>query len=264
MSKALASENIVPVESLEWFKSKGIEPGFDYRDVWKQEHNNAFTVAKMLNADLLVDVKAIVEEAIEQGQTFKQFQDILKPLLVKSGWWGIQEMVDPLSGDSKPVQLGSEGRVKTIYKTNMRTARSAGQWERIERTKRAMPYLLYQLGPSMEHRVDHVKWKDTLLPVGDPWWDNHMPPNGWGCKCWIRQVSKFEAEKLIADDKVSTDSPEGGTKQWLNKRTGEVEVLPEGIEPGWNYNPGKSRTEAMQEDLLQKEARMRKTLSNGS
>jgi hypothetical protein len=43
-----------------------------------------------------------------------------------------------------------------------------------------------------------------------------------------------------------------------------VEVLPEGIEPGWNYNPGKSRQEAMQEDLLQKEARMRETLSNGS
>lgn len=227
---------IVPKESLEWFKRKGIEPGFDYRDVWKEEHGNAFTVAKMLNADLLVEVKAMVIDAIAQGQTFEQFRDVLKPLLVKSGWWGVQNMVDPLNGDSKPVQLGSEGRIKTIYKTNMRTARSAGQWERIERTRRVMPYLLYQNGPSLEHRMEHVKWKGTLLPVGDPWWDNHMPPNGWGCKCWIRQVSKFEAEKLIADDAVSTVSPEGGTKQWLNKRTGEVEVLPEGIEPGWNYN----------------------------
>mgnify|MGYP001180887730 CR=1 FL=1 len=251
----------VPTDILNWFKKKDIEPSFDYRDVWKEEHSNAFTVAKMLNADLLVDVKSIVEEAIEQGQTFEQFRGMLKPLLVKSGWWGIQEMIDPLSGDLKPVQLGSEGRLKTIYKTNMRTARAAGQWERIERTKRAMPYLLYQNGPSKEHRLEHVKWKGTLLPVDDPWWDAHMTPNGWGCKCWIRQVSKFEAEKLIADDKVSTNSPKGGTKRWLNKRTGEEEVLPEGIEPGWNYNPGKSRTDAMQGDLLQKEARMREALS---
>ncbi|HEG4440083.1 TPA: hypothetical protein SD634_003381 [Vibrio cholerae] len=257
-------ENIVPKEALNWFKRKGIKPGFDYRDVWKEEHNNAFTVAKMLNADLLVDVKTMVEQAIEEGQTFQQFREILKPLLVKSGWWGIQEMVDPTTGDSKPVQLGSEGRLKTIYKTNMRTARAAGQWERIERTKRVMPYLLYQLGPSMEHRLDHVKWKDLLLSVDDSWWASHMPPNGWGCKCWIRQVSKFEADKLIAEGKVSTSAPNGGTKQWVNKRTGEVEVLPEGIEPGWNYNPGKSRQTALADDLAKKEQRMRETLSNGS
>ncbi|MBC8674287.1 hypothetical protein H2136_20215 [Aeromonas hydrophila] len=34
---------------------EGMQPG-DYRDVWKEERNNAFTVAKMLNADLLVEV----------------------------------------------------------------------------------------------------------------------------------------------------------------------------------------------------------------
>ncbi|EMK5463007.1 hypothetical protein V9G51_001979 [Vibrio cholerae] len=256
-------ENIVPKEALAWFKRKGIEPAFDYRDVWKEEHGNAFTVAKMLNADLLVDVQQLVADAIEQGQTFEQFRDVLKPLLVKSGWWGIQTLVDPLTGDENPVQLGSEGRMKTIYRTNMRTARAAGQWERIERTKRVMPYLLYQLGPSMEHRVDHVKWKDLLLSVDDSWWASHMPPNGWGCKCWIRQVSKFEANKLIAEGKVSTTAPDGGTKRWVNKRTGEVEVLPEGIEPGWNYNPGQARQKALEDDLAKKESRMRETLSKG-
>ncbi|MDT8844787.1 phage head morphogenesis protein [Vibrio parahaemolyticus] len=256
-------KDIVPKEALDWFKRKGIEPGFDYRDVWRQEHSNAFTVAKMLNADLLTDVKAIVEQAIEEGQTFEQFREILKPLLVKSGWWGIQEMVDPLSGDSKPVQLGSEGRLKTIYKTNMRTARAAGQWERIERTKRAMPYLLYQLGPSIEHRLQHEKWKGLLLPVDDAWWNAHMPPNGWGCKCWIRQLSRFEADKLIKEGKVSTSAPHDGTKRWVNKRTGEVEVLPEGIEPGWDYNPGKSREASLSADLAEKELRMRQTLSEG-
>lgn len=129
-------KNIVPKESLEWFKRKGIKPSFDYRDVWKEEHANAFTVAKMLNADLLVEVKQLVEQAIAEGQTFEQFRDLLKPLLVKSGWWGVQVMDDPLTQESKPVQLGSEGRLKTIYRTNMRTARAAGQWERIENQAR--------------------------------------------------------------------------------------------------------------------------------
>ncbi|QQO84122.1 phage minor head protein [Shewanella algae] len=255
-------ENIVPKEALDWFKRKGIEPGFDYRDVWRQEHNNAFTVAKMLNSDLLVDVKQLVEQAIEEGQTFAQFKSVLKPLLVKSGWWGVQLMDDPLTGETKPVQLGSEGRLKAIYRTNMRTARAAGQWERIERTKRAMPYLLYQLGPSREHRLEHVKWNNTLLPADDPWWQVHMPPNGWGCQCWIRQVSNYEAQQLIAAGKVSTESPASQDRRWVNKRTGEVETLPEGIEPGWNYNPGQRRENALANDLAEKEQRMRQTLSD--
>ena len=45
-----------PQAALDWFKAKGIQPGFDYRDVWLEEQANAFTVAKMLNADLLVEV----------------------------------------------------------------------------------------------------------------------------------------------------------------------------------------------------------------
>lgn len=257
------SNVLIPKEALAWFKRKGIEPAFDYRDVWKEEHANAFTVAKMLNADLLVDVKQMVEQAIEDGQTFAQFRDVLKPMLVKSGWWGIQTMDDPQTQETKLVQLGSEGRIKTIYRTNMRTARAAGQWERIERTKRAMPYLLYQLGPSREHRIQHEKWNGTLLPVDDPWWFNHMPPNGWGCNCWIRQVSKYEAATLTKKGTISTTAPPDKDKQWTNKRTGEVETLPEGIEPGWNYNPGKARQAALNADLLKKETAMRQNLSMG-
>ncbi len=250
-----------PKEALDWFKKKGITPGFDYRDVWKEEHRNAFTVAKMLNADLLTEVRQMVEQALEEGQTFAQFQAAIKPLLVKSGWWGIQTMDDPMTGETKPVQLGSEGRLKTIYRTNMRTARAAGQWERIERTKRAMPYLLYQNGPAKEHRAIHVSWNGIALPVDDPWWQSHMPPNGWGCHCWVRQISKFEYAKLQDKSGIKFTAPDDGTREWVNKRTGDVEVIPTGIEPGWNYNPGQGRQQALKLDLAAKEKTMRQTLS---
>lgn len=105
-------------------------------------------------------------------------------------------MDDPLTGETKSVQLGSDRRLRTIYDTNMRTARSAGQWDRIQRTKRAMPYLLYTLGPSREHRAEHLKWADLCLPVDDPFWQTHIGPNGWGCKCGVRQVSKYEYDQL--------------------------------------------------------------------
>ena len=47
----------------------------------------------------------------------------------------------------------------------MRSARGAGQWDRIQRTKKLMPYLIYELGPSSDHRPEHEAWAGTCLPV---------------------------------------------------------------------------------------------------
>lgn len=268
----MAETAIIPKEALAWLKSKKLKPGFDFRDIWREEQSVSFTVAKMTQLDLLQDVKRLLEEALADGQTFTQFRETLKPLLVKRGWWGVQMMDDPLTGESRQVQLGSDRRLRTIYDTNMRTARSAGQWERIERTKRAMPYLLYTLGPSREHRAEHLKWADLCLPVDDPFWQTHFFPNGWGCKCGARQVSKYEYEQLLKngvtrnvpqlDDNgnptgqvtresvpVRTQAPATKRTKWLNKRTGEEELVPEGIDPGWDYNPGTGRLVELERQL---------------
>ncbi len=273
----MAKPDIIPKEALDWLKSKKLSPGFDYRDVWRDEHSIGFTVAKMTNLDLLSDVKSLVEEALAEGQSFAQFREVLKPLLVKRGWWGQQEVNDPLTKESRVVQLGSDRRLRTIYETNMRTARSAGQWERIERTRRAMPYLLYTLGPSREHRAEHLQWADLCLPVDDPFWQTHIGPNGWGCECGVRQVSKYEYEQMQKngvtrnvqqlDDNglptgqvtretvpLRTTAPEVKRVKWVNKRTGEEDMVPEGIDPGWDYNPGMARKAELEQQLSQKQA----------
>ena len=47
----------------------------------------------------------------------------------------------------------SPGRLQTIFSANMRSARAAGQWDRIQRTKDALPYLLYVRTTSKEPRA---------------------------------------------------------------------------------------------------------------
>lgn len=255
-----------PKEALEYFRAKGIKPSFDHTDVWREEHATAFTVAKATKMDVLKDIRAEVDRALAEGRTFRDFAKDLKPTLQKKGWWGVKEMDDPLTGETRLVQLGSARRLKIIYETNMRTARSAGQWERIQRTKAGLPFLLYQLGPSERHRPEHVAFHGLLLPVDDGFWSTHMPPNGWGCKCRVRQVTRAEAERLkqtgvrapepeqVIDPEtglptghfertsvgVRTKAPKLGTREWVNKRTGEVHQVPIGIDPGWDYNPGQA------------------------
>lgn len=229
-----------PKETSQWFKRKGIVPSFDWTDVWQEEHAIAFTVAKGMEFDVLENIKQEVQKAINQGTTFNDFKKNLKPVLKQLGWWGQKDMTDPSTGETKRVQLGSTRRLKTIFDTNLRTARAAGQWERIQRTQKALPYLVYELGPSENHRAQHVRWSRLVLRADDPFWQKHFPPNGWGCKCRVRQISAMAARKLGI-----TKAPPTTTKDWVNKRTGEVVKVPEGIDPGWDYNPGIDRLKSL-------------------
>ena len=254
----------IPQEALAYLKAKKLKPGFDYRDVWRDEHAGMFTVAKMGQLDMLSDMRDSLVEALAKGKTYRQWAKQVTPELQKRGWWGMQEATDPLTGEKGLVQLGSPRRLQTIYEANLRTARAAGQWERVQRTAITHPYLLYQLGPSVRHRPQHVAWAGTLLPIEDEFWRYAYPPNGWGCKCWVRQVSHTEygrlrdkgyqdplAPQIIDPDTglptgnrekrllpVSTESPKLTWRDWTNKRTGEIERVPDGIDPGWDTNPG--------------------------
>lgn len=225
-----------PPEVLRYFDAKGLKPSFDWRDVWAQEHAYAFTVAKATEMDVLTSIRSEVSKAIAEGRTLEAFRADLEPRLRTLGWWGKQLRVDPITGETITAQLGSPRRLKTIYWANTRTANAAGQWERAQRTKRALPYLVYRLGPSEVHRPHHVARAGTVLPIDDPFWDSWYPPNGWGCKCWVRQITRSEADSL-GGESATPDIP---TKEFINKRTGERAQVPVGVDPGWHTNPGKA------------------------
>lgn len=237
-----------PRAALDFFRSKKLKPSFDYRDVWREEHGYAFTVTKGMQLDILEDIQNSLGDALEQGKTFQQFKKELTPTLQKKGWWGTQKMTDPVTGKNRPVQLGTPRRLKTIYDTNMRTARAVGQWDRIQANKQTHPYLRYQLGPSEKHRLQHQQWAGLILSVDDPFWQSHFPPNGWGCKCRVRAISSREALRYGG----ASASPEIKKREWVNKRTGEIMQVPVGIDPGFDINPGKSRAAHLQQVVTTK------------
>ncbi len=158
----------VPQDALDYFDEKEITPGFKYTDVWKEEHSVAFTVAKLMEEDILEDVKVLTRKAIKDGTPFREYAKNLEGLLDKSGWSDYNK--------SKPLMW----RLRTIYDTNLRTARATGQWQRIERTKKLRPFLLYQLGSSLKHREVHAGWEGLILLIDDLFWGYGMPPNGHG------------------------------------------------------------------------------------
>ena len=91
-----------------------------------------------MHQDLLLDIRKEVDKALATGTTVEEFNKQLTPRLQARGWWGRQEMVDPMDGQAKLVQLGSPRRLQRIFDTNLATAYSEGQWERIQRNQGAV------------------------------------------------------------------------------------------------------------------------------
>ncbi|HUM50473.1 MAG TPA: phage minor head protein [Chitinophagales bacterium] len=103
--------------------------------------------------------------------------------------------------------------LKVEYDTAVRMSRMAAQWERFQRTKHLYPNLEYIRTRSAHPREDHLAFVGIIRPVDDPFWNTHMPTNGFGCECSARQT-----------DKDATDIPDG---------------LPE-VPKAFAFNPGKT------------------------
>lgn len=233
-----AAFNLAPAEAVAFFRQKGYRIGFDHRDVWQQENQAAFTVTKAMQLDLLKDIREQVDAALELGTTFAEFKTNLKPNLVKRGWWGRAMMDDPLTGETKEVQLGSTRRLKVIYDTNLRTAHAEGQWQRIQETKTALPYLMYDHTPGQNERKEHKAWDGIVLPVDDPWIAAHYPVKAWGCKCRMIQLGQRQLDRMGLQ---VSPAPAEKLVSYTNKRTGETQQIPAGVDPAFHYPPGGRR-----------------------
>lgn len=224
-----------PEEAIRWFREKGYALNFDWRDMWGAQHARAFTVAKATQLDVLADIREAVDKAIASGTTLRQFRKELKPTLQSKGWWGEKEVVDPQTGEKVIAQLGSANRLRTIYEANLRQAQSAGRYERMQRTKDRRPYARYVCIDDGNTRPEHWAWHGLILPIDDPWWSTHWPPNGWGCRCKVVQLSDRDLERY--GFKVGV-APPIKLVTYVNERTGEVTRVPKGIDPNFDYNPG--------------------------
>ena len=254
-----------PPEVTGFFDGKTNAPAFSWADVWAEEHAYKFTVAKAVELDVLNAFRSTMSQAIAEGKGYDSWKPLIEKELVKQGWWGPRMVKDP-SGQQpdRMVNFSSDRRLKTTFWSNMNSARAAGQWERAQRSKQALPYVLYVRTTSADPRPEHLQWVGLILPIDDPFWTTHWPPNGWLCKCQVRMISAREAGQLLGTERVIGKDPEGNEVkirytdqvpdlgpdiQFRNRRTGEISMVPPGIDPGWQTNPGLARASTLIQNL---------------
>jgi SPP1 gp7 family putative phage head morphogenesis protein len=221
-----------PEEGIKYFEAKGYKISWDYWEVWKWAHSQSFTIAKVMRLDILQDIRNELSKALNEGLTFEEFKRNLIPILKTNGWYGklnpeemlklgliTKEKAESLE-PNKYYQLGSPYRLKTIYRTNLQTSFMAGRFRSQIDNAEDRPYWMYVAILDSRTRPEHRELDGKIFLYNDPFWDIYYPPNGWGCRCRVRTLTKAEFERRKV--KLYTLS--------------DIKIKPD---PGWDYNPGK-------------------------
>jgi phage gp29-like protein len=193
----------------EYFLRKINVPTARWDDLWQEQHARAFSVAGAMRADLLADLRAAVAEAVEGGGSYDQFHQRFEEIVARRGWTG-------WTGEG--TEAGRAWRTRTIYQTNLSTAQAAGRYTQMTdpATLEHMPYWQYRHNTVNNPRAAHKAWDGLVLRWDDPWWNEHYPPNDWGCNCDVRPVSDRMLRRMgkAGPDRAPEPGPGDPPPEW--------------------------------------------------
>ena len=117
----------------------------------------------------------------------------------------------------------------------------------MQSAKKTHPYVRYITKVDGKVRPAHAAWHNLTLQADDPFWSTHWPINGWRCRCRVMSMSQRDYDKGSSPTGAALNktAPQVVTREYVNPRTGEVLQVPIGIDPGFAYNPGIARKEAL-------------------
>jgi len=238
-----------PARALEYLRGRGrMVTTTSWAELRAEEHALQFTVSRLARLDLLQTIYDGILASVEGDLSRTDWMRDVRARLEEAGWWGRVETVDTDTGEVLTTVF-SPSRLRTILDANVRSAHAIGRYERQRAASATHPYLRYITQRDERVRESHAAWDGLVLPVDDPFWESHYPPNGWRCRCRVVSVSRRDYEagtyRVRGPDGVETrqmvrERPEIEYREWVDKRTGRREQVPVGIDPGWSHNPAEA------------------------
>lgn len=169
-----------PDDAIQYLQDKKPRASIDYLEVQGRAHDHAFVVAKMTDMDMLKQVQQSLVEAMEGDMSFKQWQASIEPMLKEKGWWGKKDMTLP-DGTVKPVQLGSDHRLKRIYETNINQAYHKARLH--DGDYDIYPYAMWVSRGDNRVRPSHQSLNGQIFRRDDPYYQSIRPRCAYGCRC---------------------------------------------------------------------------------
>ena len=185
--------DMAPTEAIGWMLERVSMSKEDFNNIIdKKAKFRAFTVAKQTSLDAIERTKELLNKTLQEGETMKEWYDRLKSdeILSKIGFH-----------ENNPFYL------ETVFRTNTISAYNAGRWEEIQKYKDDIALLEYVAIDDSRTTEICAALDGVRLPVDDPFWKNHYPPNHFNCRSQVREIYIEEAKalgyKATDKDKIS-------------------------------------------------------------
>lgn len=151
-----------------------------YRKLERQLRDKYFTIADVEGADMVATVKGEIDKSLKDGTTFETFKKGIDDVFAKMG----NDKADPW-------------HLENVFRTNVQTAYSAGQYEKLQDPAVADMFPLYRYSAVRDShtRPAHMAMHGFVAARDDPIWNQWWPPNGYQCRCGIVAISKYKARR---------------------------------------------------------------------
>lgn len=247
MPKINFALGLPPEKAIAWLKTKQVSAE-NYRNLTASEIAKVYTIARMTDLDMLNDIKQSMGKAASDGQSFADWNKGILQHLQNKGWLHPnghdgKVIIDPNSGEV----FGAPRRLENIYRTNMQTAYSAGQYQGYMANIDSRPYWMYDAVGDHRTRPAHAAMDGLVYRYDDPFWTTFYPPNGYRCRCSVIALSGRDMQR---EGKVLSQSGEHNlveTHKVYNKKGDSYPTVaykaPDGslhtTDRGFGYNAGR-------------------------
>ncbi|GIJ93380.1 hypothetical protein CAPN002_05980 [Capnocytophaga stomatis] len=142
---------------------------------------------------------------IAEFSAFKEtsFKKQIEATLTKNGrvlsWSEFRKEADKLN-----VQYNRRW-LQTEYHQTIANAQAAEKFQGYVAEKSVYPNLKYRTINDERTREKHRAWDGLTLPVEHPFWQKHLPPNDWGCRCYVEQTAEPASEGIVANENIKAE-----------------------------------------------------------
>jgi len=120
------------------------------------------------------------------AKSYTQMKSLTESLLDENGklrtWTEFRKAALEINDEQVMQWLAAE------YQNAIACSEMAYKWQHIEKEKHTLPYLQYVTAHDGRVRPAHAAMDGTVRLIDDHYWNQYYPPNGWNCRCTVKQL----------------------------------------------------------------------------
>lgn len=193
-----------PEKALELLEGLGIDISGSFDEMMENVERRAFVIAKVMQADVLEDMRTELINAQANGLSLQEFKKSAREKLARRGWLGEVTQIDSKTGKEVKTEI-TPWRLELIYRNNIQSSLNAGRYLGQLANIGRRPYGRYN---SIIDNRTSKKCNDrdgVTRRLDDPWWSFNYPQNHDHCRAGVTTMSERE---FIRDGGVLTPDEE--------------------------------------------------------